>query len=306
MQTNNNIKYENTCDAPLALCSTSNKDKFWFDNPKELYENEGYLSIIPKYEMTRNQQSNAISRLCIYAIILILLFNRGQSLLFIPVTILLLTILFNKVHLFDKLGHTKELNKILDIREMAKRKVEETPDVNPTYETYQDRIDNENAQKLYTVKSGVYDSNGELHLDYQQNPAKYCNGCNKNDYTADEMRDYRKNTCRKPTIDNPLMNTPVTDFGSINQPSACNEDDENIKDNIKVNFNHELFRDVDEVFERSNSQRQFYTLPNTAIPNMQTEVAEWLYKQPDTIMCKENGDLSKCSVFYDDVRYRIR
>jgi hypothetical protein len=101
------------------------------------------------------------------------------------------------------------------------------------------------------------------------------------------------------------MNTPATDYGKIDQPSACNADDDDINDSIKVNFNHELFRDVDELWDKKNSQRQFYTMPNTSIPNNQTEFAQWLYKIPEGTMCK-NEDMSKCIKFYDDLRYRIR
>jgi len=98
-----------------------------------------------------------------------------------------------------------------------------------------------------------------------------------------------ENICRRPTVDNPLMNRAATEFGSegIIIPAACNANDEDIKDEIRVNFNHELFRDLEDVWERKNSQRQFYTMPNTAIPNNQTEFAKWLYELPMTANCKE-------------------
>ena len=61
-----------------------------------------------------------------------------------------------------------------------------------------------------------------------------------------------------------------------------------------VNFNHNLFRDVDELWERANSQRQFYTIPNTAIPNNQKEFANWLYRSPGG-NCKT--DQGRCGRF---------
>lgn len=306
--TNTNYKYVNTCQDPLALCSTSPKDGFWLDNPTELYKNNNYLKFFPKYEMTFADQLNSISRFCFYMIILILLFKRGESLLFIPITGLILIIIINKIDVLDKLGGTKELRKILNIRTEHTLKNEQqekedyAPDVNKTYKTYQERIDEENAAKDYSVKAGYYDSNGDLQMgDYEiQNM-----GIPQNNYTIDEMNDYEMNTCRKPSPDNPLMNTPAVDFGSQNQPSACNSDDDDINDEIKVNFNHELFRDVDELWDKKNSQRQFYTMPNTAIPNNQVEFAKWLYKKPEGTMCK-NEDMSKCIKFYDDLRYRTR
>ncbi|ARF09415.1 hypothetical protein Indivirus_1_38 [Indivirus ILV1] len=113
-----------------------------------------------------------------------------------------------------------------------------------------------------------------------------------------------QNLCRKPTINNPFMNPAATEFGEYSLPAACNADDEDIKNDIKVNFNHELFRDVEDVFERKNSQRQFYTLPNTAVPNNQTEFANWLYKLPTSANCKE--DTSACLRYemkYDYLKY---
>ncbi len=115
------------------------------------------------------------------------------------------------------------------------------------------------------------------------------------------------NVCRRPTIDNPFMNPAVTEFNNIILPVACNAFDEDIKEEIKVNFNHELFRDVEgEVFERANSRRQFYTLPNVAVPNNQTEFANWLYRLPTSANCKE--DTSAClrySPKYDHIAYPL-
>ena len=51
-------------------------------------------------------------------------------------------------------------------------------------------------------------------------------------------------------------------------------------------------------YSKFNSQRQFYTTPNTRIPNNQIEFAEWLYKAPET--CKENNE--HC-LRYNDIRY---
>jgi hypothetical protein len=303
-------RYINECTEPLALCSTSTKTKFWLDDPKELYINNNYLIFVPKYEMTRNEQSNAISRLCFYAIIIILLFDRGETLLFIPVTILILIILANKLNVLDVIGKNKELARILNIRNEEKEVIkkeeeyENEPDVNIKYKTYQERIDDENKAKDYTLKTGYYDSNGDLVLGSAEYPPTSVPKKESN-YTVDELRDYERKTCRIPTPDNPLMNLPTVDYGSPDQPVACNSNDDEINEQIKVNFNHELFRDIDEVWDKGNSQRQFYTMPNTAVPNMQSEFAEWSFKQPEGTVCK-NVDMSNCVKFYDDLRYRVR
>lgn len=105
-------------------------------------------------------------------------------------------------------------------------------------------------------------------------------------------------SCRKPTNDNPFMNPPITDFNT-DAPAACNSDDENIKNTITKAFNNNLYMDIDDVFDKTNSQRQFYTVPNTAIPNNQGDFANWLYKAPVT--CKE--DQEQC-LRYEDLRFK--
>lgn len=105
-------------------------------------------------------------------------------------------------------------------------------------------------------------------------------------------------SCRPPTVDNPFMNPPVSDFNTV-VPVACNSDDENINNDITKAFTSDLYMDVDDVFEKMNSQRQFYTVPNTSIPSNQEDFANWLYKTPVT--CKE--DQEQC-LRYEDLRYK--
>lgn len=311
MSEENKLSYNNSCQAELALCKVTNKEKFWLDDPTELYKNGNYTKFIPQYEMTRNQQLNSITRFCIYMVILILAFNRGESLLVIPILIVIAIILIKKFQKDDNLDNNqdkkKELEKIIRIRKDKEDAIEQlktieyAQDDDPKLKsTLEMDIEAEKA-KGYTIKSGVYDSNNNLTIGAKERPSDYLRKNVKNYYTVDEMIDYEKNTCRRPTRDNPLMNPAATEYGKQDVPSACNATDDDIKESIKVNFNHDLFRDVDELWERSNSQRQFYTMPNTAIPNNQKEFAEWLYKLPGN--CKD--DTTNC-LRYDPLSERIR
>lgn len=109
--------------------------------------------------------------------------------------------------------------------------------------------------------------------------------------------------CRKSTIDNPFMNVPVTDFtidGSNNDGTvtadfeACDIDNPNVQQSIQSNFHARLFRDVNDVFDKQASQRQYYTVPVTTNPSDQTAFAEWLYgtgkscKQGNGTQCNQN------------------
>lgn len=104
--------------------------------------------------------------------------------------------------------------------------------------------------------------------------------------------------CRRPTKDNPYMNPDVTNFNTP-APAPCNSDDEQINNEITKSFNHDLYMDVDDAFEKMNSQRQFYTVPTASIPNNRDDFANWLYKSPAT--CKE--DQEQC-LRYEDLRYK--
>lgn len=100
-------------------------------------------------------------------------------------------------------------------------------------------------------------------------------------------------SCTRPTVNNPLMNINlITD--PKDKDAACPPTPE-IKEEIEEKFNVNLYRDVGDLYGKSNSQREYYTMPSTTIPNKQTEYAKWLYGQSST--CKEDG--VKCAPNWD-------
>jgi hypothetical protein len=129
---------------------------------------------------------------------------------------------------------------------------------------------------------------------------------NKNVEQFNNMDEYdlsvvsqEKKTCTKPTKDNPFMNFLISDYlNDPNKKKACVNDKE-IQNDINQNFNNDLYQDIDDLFDKKNSQRQFYTMPNTQNPNEQKEFAEWLYKIPET--CKT--DQETC-LKYEDIRFK--
>ena len=121
----------------------------------------------------------------------------------------------------------------------------------------------------------------------------------------DEKRpDDTTDKCTKPTIDNPFMNVTMKDYmnfdqnGSVvNRPPACDPNDPEVKKLVDESFNNNLYRDVGDVFGKMSSQRNYFTMPWTTIPNKQDEFARWLYLSPKT--CKEDQD--NC-LRYEDIR----
>jgi Family of unknown function (DUF5762) len=103
--------------------------------------------------------------------------------------------------------------------------------------------------------------------------------------------------CTAPTKENPFMNILFNEWtDNPNRAPAC--DYKGVGEDIEKAFNFNLYKDVDDIFDKNNSQREFYTTPITTIPNDQTSFAKWLYEVPVT--CKE--DQNSC-LRYEDLRF---
>lgn len=97
--------------------------------------------------------------------------------------------------------------------------------------------------------------------------------------------------CSKPSHNNPFMNVTMDEYATNpERPRACKLDGKT-KKVVKASFDHNLYRDTDDIFHKNASDRQFYTMPNTEIPNNSKAYAEWLYGGGKS--CKE-GSGTKC------------
>lgn len=96
--------------------------------------------------------------------------------------------------------------------------------------------------------------------------------------------------CVLPSDENPFMNVLLTDKRT-RKPACRTVKNKKIKKLVNDKFSQGLFKDINSVYDRENSQREFYTTPNTTIPNNQGDFANWLYKTPKT--CKE-GNGNQC------------
>ena len=103
--------------------------------------------------------------------------------------------------------------------------------------------------------------------------------------------------CVSPQKNNPFMNVLLTDYvDRPNRPPACSTEEKDIKQKVESDFGYNLYRDVDDVWDRNNSQRQYYTTPSTTIPNDRDSFMNWLYKP--RYVCKD-GDLNACLRWQD-------
>lgn len=92
--------------------------------------------------------------------------------------------------------------------------------------------------------------------------------------------------CILPTNNNPFMNFMLTDKRT--RKPACNTfNNKKVSELVEDKFAKGLYKDINGIYNNENSQREFYTMPNTEVVNRQTEFANWLYKTPKT--CKEGN-----------------
>jgi hypothetical protein len=98
-------------------------------------------------------------------------------------------------------------------------------------------------------------------------------------FSQQQATDYK---CQAPTIDNPYMNVLLSD--NTTRPEACRD----VIEEADAKWRQGLYQNFDDVFNRKNSERQFYTMPNTTTPNKQKEFALWLYGNPNET-CKEKN-----------------
>ena len=96
--------------------------------------------------------------------------------------------------------------------------------------------------------------------------------------------------CVIPTIENPFMNPSIIDYtNNNNNIKSCPIDKDIINNNINNYFQQNVYKDVNDIYEREFSARQFYTMPSTTIPNDRKSYEDWLYYRGKT--CKENNGL---------------
>jgi len=96
--------------------------------------------------------------------------------------------------------------------------------------------------------------------------------------------------CKLPTKNNPFMNPTIGDFSSGNIEESCYSYNNNvIRDLEEINFDKSLYKDTSDIFNKNNSQREFYTMPVNSIINDQGSFAEWCYGRPPS--CKQGNGI---------------
>lgn len=274
-------------------------EQFWINDPYILLKN--YYVIIPSNNMTRIEQLNTISRFLFYFLILCLLFNNSVEFILIILIAIILIIIFYSIYKTDESGIKKDIisnssddfEKFTNDDSITNNYSMNYPLIN-LYDKHKNNVFKTKNNKNIILESGYIDSNGNYKIgkDYSDVDIKdYINDKNiknkKKKVSWEKNVLFNQNNCRKPTLENPFANIVFSDYlDAGNIPEPCNIDDKNIINEMQNLYNSSIYRNVDDVWERENSQRMFYSVPIRTIPNDQTDFANWLYKTPPT--CHEN------------------
>lgn len=120
---------------------------------------------------------------------------------------------------------------------------------------------------------------------------------NLNDNNKDSKQSLKslKKTCTVPTKQNPFMNVLINEYEENPLRKKACFINKQVGEYVDKYFNEDLYRSVDDIYQKNASERQYYTMPSTEIPNEQDKFAKWLYGI-DGKTCKE-GNALKCKYF---------
>lgn len=93
-----------------------------------------------------------------------------------------------------------------------------------------------------------------------------------------------------PTKNNPFMNPTLDEYGTnTSKPAYDSYNNKGIQRVMEDDFDEGLYKDVNDIFNKNNSQRQYFTVPGNSVPNDRDTFMKWCYQTPPT--CKEGNGL---------------
>ena len=97
-----------------------------------------------------------------------------------------------------------------------------------------------------------------------------------------------------------LVKSKLRKYSRLLSTKSCSIENEKIKDDIDYYFNNNVFRETDDLYDKSLLDRQFYTVPSTTIPNNREVLTSWLYDRGPS--CKENNGEQCYNNLYNDIK----
>lgn len=104
-----------------------------------------------------------------------------------------------------------------------------------------------------------------------------------------------------PTLNNPMMNVMVNEYTKSKddidyetdrkEAYPVNDNSEEayyVKKDMENKLNFNVFKDISDIYNNKHSQRNFYTMPNTTVPNDLNKFLDFVYDKEKRPICKNN------------------
>ena len=246
--------------------TTYKTDPFWIDDFSILFKVNKLGEMLPMNNMSTTQKLNAMLRFSIYFSVIYYLIKKNSNILFVPLVVSILTYVFYINNTENSKNSKNKNSKLTKIVEQLSNQF----------------LGGKDEKKENLLFESIPNEDDTLNNDLTE------------DFVPERIRDtYEDDDCKWPSKENPFGNLMLKDIGNPKSEKACSSYNNNLVRRDQEKYWLEgLYQSTDELYSKSNSQRQFYTMPNTQAANEQTEFAKWLYLTPPT--CKEGNGL-QCS-----------
>jgi len=284
-------KQEDGTPAPMATSTTTARDMrshdpLWYDAPPVLVAQNRLLEFIPSSHMSLEEQLNAVVRFAVYFWLLMLVLGADYRLIFLPLVVAGATVIFQRHQQQETRTELTGLTRKEHRNEQGDDHLEEyasTSDATSADDVHRHGDDDGDYDRPPHSSEESYSSPTVADV----NPI----GSNRVPPSFESSQRHAKvsNKCQAPSKHNPFMNVLVSDIRyRPHRPAACTRRQRSdIKQDVKARFEDGLYNNVGDAWGTTNSQRQFFTMPATTIPNDQGGFAQWLY-QTEPIL-KEQG-----------------
>ena len=238
---------------------------FWANDPTVLFNKDYILQMWPLQTMTFDEKLNAISRLII--ILSILGFIITKSIRFLVIGIVTLAIIYF-------------------VYNMRKQKI------------VKELLNNDDKEGFKNIDKNGYLQPSEVKITNPETLEAYL----KSDFEPTNKKNPLGNVLLTDIMDNPQRKAAPPSFNTevyedINK--STKKMIQSLNPDIK-NTNKQLFGDLGEKFEFDQSMWQYYSTPNTKIPNDQGAFADFLYG--DMPSCRGGDDIACVK---DNFRYTL-
>lgn len=249
------------------------EDPIWINNIQILLNINKLTDFFPSKNQTQSERINSIVRLSFYVSLLLAIYHSNFKYFYIFIFFILFTYI-----LYSNKNENKQ--SITTVKPLS--------------------------EELQKINANIKDKPQQIYEDSLNNFEPKLNKEHFTEKLTNEKDIKNQSQCYQPTQQNPFMNATMEDYLTsdekgfiVDRPPACDTNDSTVKKQIDTFFDNNLFKDISDVWGKVNSQRNFYTMPSTTIPNDRDAFSNWLYKTPKT--CKEDQEFCD-SLNFEDVR----